>query len=84
MMRVALSVRVSTPQQPQAQTIAQQVTRLRAARNREAAEAMAKAVRKHGVQACTVRANAGEPAAIDRMCEEIVAAAGGVGLVVSR
>jgi hypothetical protein len=36
------------------------------------------------VQAWTVRANASEPAAIDRMCEEIVAAAGGVGIVVSR
>jgi hypothetical protein len=35
-------------------------------RNREAAEATAEAVRKHGVQAWTVRANIGEPAAIDR------------------
>ena len=44
-------------------------------RSREAAEATAEAVRKYGVQAWTVRANAGEPAAIDRKCEEIVAAA---------
>jgi NAD(P)-dependent dehydrogenase (short-subunit alcohol dehydrogenase family) len=36
------------------------------------------------VQAWTVRADAGEPAAIDRVCEEIVAAAGGVDIVVSR
>jgi len=53
-------------------------------RNREAAEATAEAVCKHGVQAWTVRANAGEPTAIDRVCEEIVAAAGGVDIVVSR
>ena len=45
-------------------------------RNREAA---AEGVRKHGVQAWTVRANIGEPAAIDRRGEESVAAAGGLG-----
>ena len=53
-------------------------------RNREAAEAMAEAVRKHGVQAWTVRANVGDPVAIERMCAEIVAAAGGVDIVVGR
>jgi NAD(P)-dependent dehydrogenase (short-subunit alcohol dehydrogenase family) len=51
-------------------------------RNREAAGATAEAVRKHGVQARTMRANVSEPAAIDRMCEEIVAAASSVDIMV--
>ena len=51
-------------------------------RNREAAEATVEAVRKHGVPDWTVRASVGTPAAIDRLCEEIVAAAGGVDIVV--
>jgi NAD(P)-dependent dehydrogenase (short-subunit alcohol dehydrogenase family) len=53
-------------------------------RNREAAGATAETVRKHGVQAWTMRANVSEPAAIDRMCVAIVAAAGGVDIMVSR
>jgi NAD(P)-dependent dehydrogenase (short-subunit alcohol dehydrogenase family) len=53
-------------------------------RKREAAEATADAVRKRGVQAWTVHANVSEPAAIDRLCAEIVAAAGGMDIVVSR
>ena len=52
-------------------------------RNREAAEATAEEVRKHGVQAWSVRANVGDPAAIDRMFAQIGAVAGGVDVVIS-
>src|SRR5438067_1200737 len=52
-------------------------------RNREAAEATAEEVRRHGVQAWTVRANVGDPAAIDRMFEQIATTAGGVDIVIS-
>jgi len=52
-------------------------------RNREAAEATAAEVRTHGVQAWTVRANVGDPAAIDRMFAQIAAMAGGVDIAIS-
>lgn len=52
-------------------------------RNRETAERTAEEVRAHGVRAWTLRANVGEPAAIDRMFEEITSAAGGVDVVIS-
>src|SRR5437763_3267510 len=52
-------------------------------RNREAPEATAAEVRTHGVQAWTVRANVGDPAAIDRMFAQIAAMAGGVDIAIS-
>ena len=52
-------------------------------RNRETAEQTADEVRAYGVRAWTVRANVGDPAAIDRMFEEIAAARGGVDMVIS-
>ena len=51
-------------------------------RNREAAEATAEAVRKHGVQTCTARANVSERAAINRLRGGMAAAMGGVDIVV--
>ena len=53
-------------------------------RNREAAKATAEAVHKHAAQVRTVHATVGEPATSDPMCEEIMAAASSVDIMVSR
>lgn len=52
-------------------------------RNRETAERTADEVRAHGVRAWTVRANVGDPDAIEHMFAEIAAAAGGVDIAIS-
>lgn len=52
-------------------------------RHRETAEATADDLRALGVRAWTVKANVGDPEAIDRLFAEISAAAGGVDIVIS-
>jgi enoyl-[acyl-carrier protein] reductase III len=52
-------------------------------RNREPAEKTAEEIRAHGVRAWTVRANVGDPAAIEELFEQIIDTTGGVDIVVS-
>lgn len=52
-------------------------------RNRTAAEETAAEVRSHGVRAWAVRANVGDPEAIDRLFDTIAEATGGVDIVIS-
>lgn len=52
-------------------------------RNRAPAEETAAAARERGVRAWTLRANVGDPAAIDTMCAQIGELAGGVDIFVS-
>jgi enoyl-[acyl-carrier protein] reductase III len=52
-------------------------------RNREPAEATAEEIRAHGVRAWTVRANVGDPDAIEGLFAQIAGSTGGIDILVS-